>query len=1487
MVARLDYIFFVYGFSFLVLAIMVLKLAGRSGERLPWMWLVAFGLLHGLNEWLDMLALGLGDSPEFRWVRLTFMVASFIPLVEFGRKGLQAQGGRVFGRLLYLPLLLFLCFGSMWGMSGLNVMSRYALGLPGGLLAGVVILREAKGSTRGRCWSLGLTGIAFLVYGPAAGLIVPHASFFPASLMNQDLFLTCAGFPIQLVRAVCAAAAALGVWLRHREFDESYEVPEEGTRWHRRWSVPVTVLLILTGGAWLSDWLGQIEYQRKADKLLFQAEAVCSGISLDRKRLLGRGDNNDTSFQSLSSQMRAYARAIDCRSIRGMTWQGDQILFGPSSLNESDPAAAMPGRVYGDPPAGLKAVFETKVPGIIGPYKNAHGTYVSGFAPVIDPLTKQVTMVISVDMDGESWGADMARKRLTAILLTVSIVTMFLAGVLFLQWRKSLPPGQRRPLRYAEPFLATLIGFTLSLIAAYGMHEKEALAHQDAFLQMARISTAAVVKEMQALREDRLESLGRFIERSRTVDARSFHAFAGYLSGRGSVQSWEWIPAVGAAARTGLERQGKTSKPGFSIWQKDALGKEIPATGRDTYYPVLLAEPSAGSERVIGYDMGSDRARRGALERAARTGLHVATDPVRLVQDTVSQRGILVLRPVFDDEDRTYLRGFVAAELHPVSMLEQTVGQSGGDQLSTIVDLYDLKIGKAPRFLASSSSDHARTHNASMDRSPDSDVKGLTVMAPLFAFGKAFALSAHPGQGFLATHPETDGLRAGLFGFLLTAVMATLFGFVGNRRTYLEDQVRARTDELRVSEVKYRRIFESLEDLYFQTDREGMIQAVSPSAYPLTGWSPEDLVGRPATDVYVDPVAREIFVRALSEQGFVRDYEVLLRKKDGTTIHMSVAAHLILDDQGQPTGIAGILRDISERKSAERELLEVNEQLRQATLRAREMAEQAEKANTAKSAFLANMSHEIRTPMNGVIGMTGLLAGTELTVEQRKYAEIIQSSGNALLSLINDILDYSKIDSRKMELDVLEFDIRVTLEDTMEALALKAHEKGLELVCIVEPEVPSSLRGDPGRLRQIIMNLAGNAVKFTHNGEVALRVSVDSEEKERIVLTFAVSDTGIGIPRESQGILFSPFTQVDGSTTRKYGGTGLGLAISKKLVEMMGGGISIESEEGKGSTFRFTAAFEMASEERRSVVIVPADLKGVKFLAVDDNDTNRLFLCMLLESWGCQCDEAADAQTALAKLREARQMNDPFRVALLDRYMAGMDGVALASEIKADKTIDHTILIMLTSLGQRGEAAGLEQIGFAGYLTKPVRQSQLYECISLALGRSESREMAVPEKLITRHTIAESKKARLRILLAEDNEVNQTVALMMLQKLGYSADVVPNGSEAVAALERLPYDLVLMDCQMPGMDGYEATRRIRRLQPPISDIPIIAMTANAMKGDKEKCLEAGMTDYLGKPVKQDDLAEIISRWGSNDVFSQGGRSHEKEDRETALRGSVE
>jgi PAS domain S-box-containing protein len=613
-------------------------------------------------------------------------------------------------------------------------------------------------------------------------------------------------------------------------------------------------------------------------------------------------------------------------------------------------------------------------------------------------------------------------------------------------------------------------------------------------------------------------------------------------------------------------------------------------------------------------------------------------------------------------------------------------------------------------------------------------------------------------------------------------------------------------------------------------------------------------------------LSSELLARHFSGELTYYDCECRMRHKDGHWVWVHDRGKVVSwTDEGQPLMMFGTHSEITDRKRAEERLRSINQQLEEATSRATEMAVQAEAANIAKSEFLANMSHEIRTPMNGVIGMTGLLLDTDLTDEQRRFGEIIRTSGESLLGLINDILDFSKIEAGKLDLEHLDFDLRQLVDDLATTMAFRAHDIGLELLCYVDPLVPTHVNGDPGRLRQILTNLIGNAIKFTPAGEVGLRVTCEEEDEGHVVLHCYVRDTGIGIPEGKRDQLFTKFTQVDASTTRQYGGTGLGLAISKQLVTLMDGEIGVESIEGQGSEFWFTVRLSKQTNGASIPMPIPADLQGIRALIVDDNATNCDILQTYLQLWGMRPTVTTDGMAALGAMAQACDAGDPYRIAILDMQMPEMDGAMLGETIKADTRFASTHLVMLTSLGMRGDARRFAELGFAAYLTKPARQHELYQLLTMLLADASLPPLAT-RPLLTRHNTQELHGCfaghTARILLVEDNQINQQVAVGILHKLGLRADAVANGAEAVRALETLPYDLVLMDVQMPVMDGFEATRHIRSAPPTIANpaIPIIAMTAHAMQGDRDRCLEAGMNDYLSKPVTPNSLATMLERW---------------------------
>ena len=709
----------------------------------------------------------------------------------------------------------------------------------------------------------------------------------------------------------------------------------------------------------------------------------------------------------------------------------------------------------------------------------------------------------------------------------------------------------------------------------------------------------------------------------------------------------------------------------------------------------------------------------------------------------------------------------------------------------------------------------------------------------------SFAPATITGDTTLAIGVSSVGVAV-VSGVTLLVLAFTVLTSMFDRQLALQ------THDLALTESRYRMLFErSLAGVYRSTI-DGRLLDVNDACSRMFGYASRDeQLATHASDMWFDPAEQDVFVARLVRLKSLANAECRYRRKDGTALWVLTSVVLLDGEAGGPAVIEGTLIDVTSIKEAEQTMLLAKEA--------------AERSDQAKSEFLANMSHEIRTPMNGIVGMTELLLLTHLDVEQREYADVVLRSADLLLTIINDILDFSKIESGKIELESIDFVLRTAIEEAAELLADRAQTKWVEMATLISPALPAMVRGDPGRLRQVLTNLLGNAIKFTQQGEIVLRATLADESDDAVTIRFEVKDTGIGISPDGQQRLFQSFSQADSSTTRRFGGTGLGLAIAKRLAEVMGGTIGVESALGKGSTFWFTVHMLKTPPGEAALPVPREDLGGVYALAVDDNQTNLQLVRAQARAWGMVCDVASSGREALTMMAAAA-IRRPYDVVLLDMQMPGMDGLEFARAIRADPQHANVRMVLMTSMAQRGHAAQSAAAGVNGYLHKPVRQTQMYDCLRTVMalpGPAAAAFTSQTAPLVTAHSLkAAMTLHRPRVLLAEDNHTNQMTATRMLEKLGYQVDVAVDGLEALEACRRQDYGMVLMDIQMPEMDGLTATHQIRLFEQAQGKarVPIVALTADAMRGDRERCLAAGMDDYLSKPFKVAQLSELLQRW---------------------------
>ena len=1036
-----------------------------------------------------------------------------------------------------------------------------------------------------------------------------------------------------------------------------------------------------------------------------------------------------------------------------------------------------------------------------------------------------------------------------------------------------------------------VVGTGCSLLGAWWMHKDLYAKHEARFGALA----GRVTDEIQRGFADHLiqiQGTRGLFDASEHVSRGEFRTYAASQRAAGTIGGSTGIGFVQRVPRGELEAftaaQRADEAPEFAVRTSG---------GSAELYVVTFVEPLDEHRSEVGYDIGSDPVRREVAERAMLTGEPTLSGKVTLILNGQPRDGALCLLPVYrngaspktPEERRRELVGWVYAPL----LLEEELSNVG----VVAEGLLDVEVYDGPATTAA-------TLMYDDDGVPDAVPAGSAGRADetrLFQRRTTFTTAGREWTAWLGTtrafdaqHGHAALILTGGGGVLVSVLLALVVFALGTGRARAVAMAQAMTANLNASKARAEEALRESEalrrtvdehSLVSVADAEGRITEVNEALCRVSGYSSEELLGqdhRVFNSGYHPKTYWAQMWQTLSSGNAWRG-EVCNKAKDGSQFWVDTIVAPFLGADGKIEKYVSLRSDITTRKRAEEELYQSQDELEiRVSERTAELVEAtmaAESASRAKSEFLAHMSHEIRTPLNGVIGMTDLLLDSGLTESQRRFAQLAKSSGELLTGIINDILDFSKMEAGKLEIVANDFDLHDTAEEVMAVLARAASAKNLELACYIDPAVPVKVRGDGDRLRQVLINLINNGIKFTERGSVVLRLAAQPQDDGHTTVRFTITDTGVGIPRDRIGRLFQAFSQADASTTRVYGGTGLGLVISKQLAELMGGEIGVDSEAGVGSTFWFTIVLESRERPGSSAMAREhLDPRELRVLAVDDYDVQRSILCEQIESWGMRAEVAPDGERALQAIADAVAEGDPFQVALVDMDMPGMDGVEFAAAVKARPEISDTVMVILVSVDSDVDPAWVREIGCVGCMTKPVKQSALFDTIMDALATSNRNPSSAPPRDEPGAGDAPGGPAPAqsgpRILVAEDNEINQILVKEVLSRMGLRCELVENGQLAVEQARSGQFDLVLMDCQMPVMDGFDAAREIRRLEqaeqiPGESafHIPIVALTANAMRGDRERCLEAGMDDYATKPINPKELLNTIERVlsGGSDV----------------------
>jgi PAS domain S-box-containing protein len=1083
-----------------------------------------------------------------------------------------------------------------------------------------------------------------------------------------------------------------------------------------------------------------------------------------------------------------------------------------------------------------------------------------------------VVAVFGVDIDVRDWRSRLIAAAFTPLFFTfIFLVFLFLSVLLFrIREQKDTPPRWMRDL---ELICIFLVGILLSSTVAWIVYNEERSNRDKIFESLATSRTETLVKKMSDLRNIEIEGLVRFFENSDDVSLDEYRAYTAFLTNNPTVRAWVWVPRVFNHSKDQFETRARSfGMQNYEIWEKNEYGERVRASLRDVHYPSLYIVPEIETNKeTLGFDYVSDPLRWLALKEARLTGLTTATKPIVFIEEGDRAQGIRIVKPVLSRNDKDQIDGFIVAVLRVETLISDMY-----DNDTTKIGLSFLSRVLPPEVLAADWTDEEATSDLSFTR-----------LIPIF--GKVFAVTVKASDRFLNLYRLKAGWYTLVLGLSISITLVFILFLTFRRREELERIVHARTREIEEALVnmaraeqeaidageRFKTLFHYNSDALMILTDEGFIDCNLTALKTFGCRSKEAFCHLHPADVSPEFQADGVSSRELSEKKLAAAFEngtgyfewIHKRLDTGETFPAEVFLTVIELD-GQKVLHASV-RNIAKRIQAEKEREKAYAEIRKNELiawsmmedaniarkEAEELKKQADAASLAKSQFLANMSHEIRTPMNGIIGFAALLENMDLTEQQREYVKIICSSGTHLLGIIDDILDISKFDAGKLKLESIEFNLDYLCHDVLKMLLPKIQDSNIRTYVDISADVPCDLKGDPTRMRQVLVNLLGNAVKFTTEGEIGIHIRRDLSVAQEgyASLRISVKDTGIGIDKEKQKDLFNAFTQADESTTRRYGGTGLGLTICKAIVEAMGGTLWVESEKGKGSEFILTIPF-LLSKRAETEGIVPLRRKalmGKRVIIVDDNEENITLMKEFCESVGlCVSATFLGSKTALSALLDSKETAD---ILLIDIMMPGGSGLDMAKKIRSAQNLRSIKMIAITSDVRIGTARGAHEYGFDGYLPKPISKDELLNVIVTVLG-----DLRTEGPVVTRHLAEELQCKGVRILVAEDNVINCALLREFFTMLGSSADFTHDGAHAIQKLRESTYDLCLMDINMPVMSGLEATRVIRA---EISkDFPVIALSAAVLAEDKEKAYEAGMSDYLMKPITFESVKNIILKW---------------------------